>query len=88
LDRLYPTIIYDLGRVLINGTTVDHYDLCFSTDTGGWVKHTVDLSAYAGQSVTLRIQAATDSSSPSNLFVDDVSFQSSAALDQVQAENR
>jgi Zn-dependent metalloprotease len=70
---------YDFGGVLINGTVVDVYTLCASTNTGGWVKHVVNLSAYAGQSVSLQIRAETDSSLNSNLFVDDVSFQASAS---------
>jgi len=38
------------------------------------VLHEVDISAYAGQTVTLRIQVDTDADLNSNLFVDDVSF--------------
>ena len=70
---------YDFGEVLINGSPIDYYDLCTSTTTGGWVKHSLDLSAYAGQSVTLQIGVETDLSDNSNLFVDDVSFQGSAS---------
>jgi C1A family cysteine protease len=70
---------YDFGGVIINSTVVDVYDLCSSTNTGGWVKHVVNLSAYAGQSVSLQIRAETDDSLNSNLFVDDVSFQASAS---------
>jgi hypothetical protein len=75
---------FDYGGVLANGAVVDVYDLCSSANTGGWVKHVVNLSAYAGQVVTLQIRAETDSMYNSNLFVDDVAFQSSpvaAALD-------
>jgi len=73
---------YDFGGVLINGSVVDVYDLCATENTGGWVKHIVDLSSYAGQLVTLQIRVETDSSDNSNLFVDDVSFQAVAtALD-------
>lgn len=68
----------DFGTVHINGTIEDAYDLCTSTDTGGWVKHSVDLSAFAGQSVWLQIGVVTDSSVDSSLFVDDVSLQASA----------
>jgi hypothetical protein len=65
---------FDVAGVLINGVVVDTYNLCSSQDTGGWVKHSVNLSAYAGQSVTLQIRVETDSTLNSNLFVDDVSF--------------
>ena len=81
---------YDFGGVLVNGSVVDVYGLCTSTNTGGWVKHVVNLSAYANQNVTLQIRAETDSSYNSNLFVDDVAFQASpsmAALDAPPAYN-
>lgn len=70
---------FDAGGVLVNGTVVDVYDLCQAQNTNAWVRHTVNLSAYAGQTVALQIRAETDESFNSNLFVDDVSFQASAA---------
>lgn len=69
----------DLARVRINGANIDVYNLCASTSTGGWVKHVVNLSGYAGQSVTLQIRVETNGSNNSNLFVDDVFFQATAA---------
>ena len=78
---------YDFGKVIINSTTVDEYDLCSSTNTGGWAKHVVNLSAYAGQSVSLQIRAETDSSLNSNLFIDDVSFQASASSHEPRITN-
>jgi hypothetical protein len=72
---------FDFGSVVINSTTVvDVYDLCLSTETGGWVHHVVNLGAYAGQSVSLQIRVETDSILNSNLFVDDVSFQATATV--------
>jgi hypothetical protein len=70
---------WDFGSVLVDNTVVNTYDLCSSTNTGGWVKHSVNLSAYAGRSVALQIRAETDSSQNSNLFIDDVSLQASAS---------
>ncbi len=46
---------YDFGGVLVNGSSVDEYDLCDSADTGTWVRRSVNLSAYAGQSVYFAI---------------------------------
>jgi len=71
---------FDYGRVVVNGTVVDVVNLCGSANTGGWVQHVVNLNAYAGQSVSLQIEAHTDASFNSNLFVDDVSFQASPLL--------
>lgn len=69
---------FDLGGVIVNNNVVDVYGLCDANETGGWAKHVVDLSAYAGQSVALRIQVETDETVYSNLYVDDVGFQSTA----------
>ncbi len=66
---------FDHGKVVIDGTEVHKYWLCESTRTAGWEQHAVDLGAYVGQSVSLRIQVETDQSLTSYLFVDDVSFQ-------------
>jgi len=70
---------WDYAQIRINGTIVQQYDLCTSQNTGGWVRHTVHLGSYAGQSVTLQIRVETDDSYNSNLFVDDVTFAASAA---------
>lgn len=65
---------FDFGRVLINGTEVWTQGLCESENSTGWEQATISLSAYAGQSVTLEIQAETDFSTLSSFFVDDVSI--------------
>ena len=70
---------YDFGGVLVNGTVVEVYTLCDTTNTYGWVKRAVNLSGYAGQSVALKIQAETDYSLLSSLYIDDVAFQATAA---------
>jgi hypothetical protein len=71
---------YDFGKVLVNGTVVEVYNLCAPANTGGWVKHALNLGAYAGQNVTFQIRVETDYSNNSNLFVDDVTFSASGAL--------
>ena len=65
---------YDFARIKINGTAIETYDLCESSSTGDWLRHTVDLGAYRNQSVAIRIEVQTDSSLNSNLFIDDVTF--------------
>jgi hypothetical protein len=71
---------FDFATVEVNASPVDIYDLCTSTNTGGWVKHVVDLSVYSGQAISLRIRVTTDSSFLSSLLVDDVAFQSTPSL--------
>lgn len=71
---------YDYELVVINGSQiVNQFDLCISTNTGGWVKRVVNLSAYKGQTVSLQIRVETDSLFSSAALVDDVSFQATAA---------
>ncbi len=85
---------YDYGyvRVVANGTTtnVKTFNLCSSTQTSGWVKNTVDLSGYAGQTVTLVFRATADATQISSFFVDDANLVSGstcvAAADAGQVE--
>jgi hypothetical protein len=68
---------YDVGGVGVNGKAADTYWLCGPTETGGWVRRVIDLRAYTGQSILIEIMAANDESYSSDLFIDDMSFQSS-----------
>jgi hypothetical protein len=43
-------------------------------DAGGWAAHTVDLSAYRGQTVALVFQARQGGPTPTSFVVDDVSL--------------
>lgn len=56
---------------------VEAFELCRDVNTSGWVKRTIDVSRFAGQTRTLVIAASTDGLLNSNLFVDDISFQAS-----------
>lgn len=67
---------FDYGYVTINGADVNFTSLCSATDTAGvWYKKSVNLSAYAGQTITLQLRAVTDSLFISSWHIDDVSFQ-------------
>ncbi len=77
---------FDFANILVNGTSVHQYDLCSDANTFGWSQKVVNLAAYAGQSVTLRIRVTTDSSLNSNLFLDDFSFQDSLTTASVDNE--
>ena len=65
---------FDFARVRINTTQLKLYELCTSANTGGWVNDAFDLSAFAGQTVTIEFRAALDDSFNSNFFLDDVTF--------------
>ena len=63
----------DIGRVYINTNVVATINLCGNTN--GWNEALLNLSAYAGQSVSLQFYVQLDGSNKnSNLFLDDVSF--------------
>lgn len=64
----------DLASVRINNSEVDSYLLCADTQTTGWVQRTIDLSAYAGQTVTLTFYLKNDGNRNSDLYLDDVGF--------------
>ncbi|WP_322509275.1 phosphodiester glycosidase family protein [Anaerolinea sp.] len=78
---------WDYGKVMVNGVIVDEYGLCSSTNTGGWASHSVNLSAYVGQLVTVHIRVETDPSINSNLFIDDVAFGSVPLLSTIQGNS-
>jgi subtilisin family serine protease len=75
------------AKVLVNDVEKDTYDLCQGTQTGAWQPHSVDLSAYAGTPVSLRIRVETNPDLVSSLFVDDVSFQASALAAPAMVQN-
>lgn len=61
------------GGVTVDGVLVDGYQLCTATDTGGWRQRTVDLTAYAGQTVQLRFASQTTAANFGSLYIDAVS---------------
>ena len=74
---------FDVASVWVDDVMVESYALCGLQNTGGYIEHAVDLAAYAGQSIRLRIKVTTDAHFNSNLYVDDVSFQTGSHTDQV-----
>lgn len=63
---------YDFAWLKINDTDLQTYDLCESTNSGGWIQQTVDISAYAGTTISLQFRVETDVSLISNFLVDDI----------------
>lgn len=67
---------FDTGWVVLNGNTAYEVDLASGVGSSGWVRQTINLSAYAGQQVILSFEAETDISSSSSWFIDDIAFTS------------
>ncbi|MFC1465699.1 MAG: S8 family serine peptidase [Candidatus Brachytrichaceae bacterium NZ_4S206] len=66
---------YDVARIKVNGAEVRKINLCSTTHNPNWTKTSVNLSAYAGQSVLLELTVKTDNLVPSSWLVDDLAFQ-------------
>ncbi len=65
----------DVATVQIGTTTIASYNLCRNTSTGrNYSQGSVSLSAYAGQTVTLRFTGTTDGSRHSSFYLDNVGF--------------
>lgn len=76
---------YDFGGVLIDGAVVDKFDLCATSQTGGWKLRTVNLNAYVAQTVEIQIRAETDELVPSTLLIDDIVVGSTALAAELQS---
>ncbi|PBC67375.1 putative Ig domain-containing protein [Streptomyces sp. TLI_235] len=66
---------YDKLTVTVNGTTVATWSNL--NKATGYSQKTVDLSAYAGQSVTLKFNGVEDSSLQTSFVIDDTAIQTS-----------
>jgi hypothetical protein len=62
---------YDTLNIQANGTTLKSYTN--ASTKGSWTATTIDLSAYAGKTITLKLQAVNDSTLPTSFYVDVVS---------------
>lgn len=75
--------VADVAEVRIDGDTVWDELLCGGTETNGWRRVSVNLSAYVGQTVTLEFRSSTDDSLNSNWFLDDISLRSNSQAQAV-----
>lgn len=71
---------YDVFGVLVNDDIVYDQWVCDDNDTNGWVQRTVDLAAYAGQTIELKFLAGVDGSLNSNIWLDDISLEATFSL--------
>jgi hypothetical protein len=62
---------YDTLNIQANGHTLKSFTN--ASTKGSWTATTIDLSAYAGQTITLKLQAVNDSTLPTSFYVDVVS---------------
>ncbi|MEV4558165.1 putative Ig domain-containing protein [Kitasatospora sp. NPDC049285] len=69
------TTAYDKLTVTVNGTTVASYSNLDKNT--GYAQKTVDLSSYAGQTVTLKFNGVEDSSLQTSFVIDDTAIQTS-----------
>jgi hypothetical protein len=67
-DTLKAQVLNSSGSVIATLGTWSNLNA-----TGGYVKHTLDLSAYAGQTIWINFNGSEDSSAQTSFVVDDVS---------------
>ncbi len=63
---------FDQAWVAINNDELASYDLCVASALADWTHQTLDLSAYAGQTVLLSFLVSTDDSLYSSFWLDTV----------------
>ncbi|MCX6050049.1 MAG: M4 family metallopeptidase [Chloroflexi bacterium] len=74
---------YDYGYVQANDTVLLKYNLCKTNVTTGYAQGSVSLNAYAGQTVTLKFRATTDTSLSSDFFIDNVNIGAANLVEEV-----
>jgi hypothetical protein len=62
----------DVFEVRVDGTAVDTMNLCANVNS--WTSGSMDLSTYAGQTITISFYVSTNGTQTSSLFLDDVSL--------------
>lgn len=67
-------VLWDYVTVTVGGVKVAEYPVCESSPQSTWHMNQVNLSSFAGQTVALRVEFASDGSFPSTLYIDDFSF--------------
>ena len=65
---------YDFAHIYVNDTRVLNANLCSDSNSSNWLGTSLDLTPYAGQTVTIRFEVVTDDSLFSSMFLDDVSL--------------
>lgn len=63
---------YDEAFVYVGTAMLARFDLCSPNNTNGWVRHTINISAYAGQTLWIQFIARVDQDTNSNFLLDDV----------------
>lgn len=72
---------FDYAYVLVNDVDMGAYMLCSECNTNGFRPSWLNLSAYAGQVVTLKFRFKSDNSLTSNFFLDNFRFGPSTFAD-------
>ena len=76
----YCNYDYAYVRITANGATktLATHSLCAAKKTATWVKQRIDISSYAGKTVTITFRVKNDASLVSSFFVDDTAIMNSA----------
>jgi subtilisin family serine protease len=90
IDSEESSCTFDYGyvRVTADGltSTIKTFPLCYENTSSTWERMQINLSAYAGKTITLAFRAANDGSAPSSFYIDDVQVVSGASCTLLAAE--
>lgn len=70
---------WDKASVQINNVSLKQYGLCESNNSDTWIYQIIDLRSYSSQTVELKFTLTTDSTNNSNMFIDDVTLQTTSS---------
>jgi hypothetical protein len=75
-EELCDVPYYDSMNIYVAGQRIVHWDLCSNngSNTGGWVKAYLDVSAAAGQTVSLVFEISSADALTSVLLLDDIAI--------------
>lgn len=73
-DGLVVHLTDGAGRHLVPLKSRTDADARRSSDSGGWIEESVDLSRFAGRTVKLAFLAKTDEARPTTFYVDEVAL--------------
>lgn len=65
---------YDSAEIIVNQTVLEQLPLCASASTASWQTGFIELNRFAGGPASIRFRASTDASSPSSLYLDDITL--------------
>lgn len=69
-----PGVRHDYVSIFVNGFEINYRALCEDLPQRTWIQQKIDLSAYAGQTITVKVYFYSDFTLSTDYYVDDFEF--------------